>query len=142
MGRIPRDRVRALRDRELERFSELRPLSGELTGRAQASMPNGVPTTWMVSLYSHPPIVVKRGSGGSFLDVDGNTHAGELPSNAIQARGTFDVELYELQRLYMANRGIWEAISSAGPACGIQTTTEDVDRYLEVLDDFLSEVQP
>jgi glutamate-1-semialdehyde 2,1-aminomutase len=72
----------------------------------------------------------------------GYTHAGELPSNAIQARATFDIELYELQRLYMANRGIWEAISSAGPACGIQTTTADIDRYLDVLDEFLQEAKP
>ena len=40
----------------------------------------------------------------------------------------------------MANRGVWEAIDSAGPACGIQTTEADVDRYLEVLDEFLGEV--
>jgi glutamate-1-semialdehyde 2,1-aminomutase len=70
----------------------------------------------------------------------GYTHAPELPSNALQARATFDLELYNLQRLYMANRGVWEAIYSAGPACGIQTTEADVDRYLTVLDDFLSDV--
>ena len=41
----------------------------------------------------------------------------------------------------MANRGVWEAIDSAGPACGIQTTEAHVDRYLEVLADFLGEAQ-
>jgi hypothetical protein len=40
----------------------------------------------------------------------------------------------------MANRGVWEAVDSAGPACGIQASAEDVDRYLEVLDGFLGEV--
>lgn len=69
----------------------------------------------------------------------GYTHAPELPANALEARATFDLELFNLQRLYMANRGVWEAIDSAGPACGIQTTDEDVDRYLEVLDGFLRE---
>ena len=29
----------------------------------------------------------------------------------------------------MANRGVWEAIDSAGPACGMQSTEDDVDRY-------------
>ena len=72
----------------------------------------------------------------------GYTHAAQLPTNAIQARATFDVELYNLQRLYMANRGIWEAISTAGPACGIQTSTADVDQYLDVLDGFLKHVRP
>jgi hypothetical protein len=39
----------------------------------------------------------------------------------------------------MANRGVWEAIDSAGPACGIQATEADVDRYLETLNEFLSD---
>lgn len=70
----------------------------------------------------------------------GYTHAPELPSNALEARASFDLDLYNLQRLYMANRGVWEAIDSAGPACGIHTTEADVGRYLEVLDGFLGEV--
>jgi glutamate-1-semialdehyde 2,1-aminomutase len=37
-------------------------------------MPNGVPTSWMATLYEHPPIVVKEGSGGAFRDVDGNAY--------------------------------------------------------------------
>lgn len=71
----------------------------------------------------------------------GYTHGPRLPSNAIEARASFDIALYELQRLYMANRGIWEAISSAGPACGIQTGSADVDRYLDVLDAFVRELK-
>jgi glutamate-1-semialdehyde 2,1-aminomutase len=71
----------------------------------------------------------------------GYTYAPQLPSNAVEARASFDLELYNLQRLYMANRGVWEAIDSAGPACGIQTTESHVDRYLEVLTDFLGEAQ-
>ena len=70
----------------------------------------------------------------------GYTHAPALPRNAIEARATFDAELYELQRMYMANRGIWEAISSAGPACGIQTSDAHVDRYLQLLDEYLEDV--
>ncbi len=70
----------------------------------------------------------------------GYTHAPELPANALEARATFDLELYNLQRIYMANRGIWEAIDSAGPACGAQTSGAHVDRYLEVLGDFLDEL--
>ena len=41
---------------------------------------------------------------------------------------------------YMANRGVWEAIDSAGPACGTETTEAGVDRYLEQLDAFLGSV--
>ena len=69
----------------------------------------------------------------------GYTHAPEVPANAIEAQASFDVDLFNVQRLYMANRGVWEAIDSAGPACGIQTSEDDVDRYLELLDSFLVE---
>jgi glutamate-1-semialdehyde 2,1-aminomutase len=70
----------------------------------------------------------------------GYTHGPDLPFNALEARASFDLRLYNLQRLYMANRGVWEAIDSAGPACGIRTSEADVDRYLGVLDDFLGEL--
>jgi glutamate-1-semialdehyde 2,1-aminomutase len=71
----------------------------------------------------------------------GCTHAPELPVNALEARERIDLELLNLQRLYMANRGIWEAIDSAGPACGTQASEADVDRYLEVLDAFLRDAR-
>jgi glutamate-1-semialdehyde 2,1-aminomutase len=70
----------------------------------------------------------------------GYTHGPQLPTNAIEARASFDIELYELQRLYMANHGVWEAISSAGPACGTQTSGAHVDEYLNVLDAFMREL--
>jgi glutamate-1-semialdehyde 2,1-aminomutase len=70
----------------------------------------------------------------------GYTHGPALPTNALEARASFDLDLYNTQRLYMANRGIWEAIDSAGPACGAQTTSDDVDSYLGTLDGFLREL--
>jgi glutamate-1-semialdehyde 2,1-aminomutase len=60
----------------------------------------------------------------------GYTHGPDLPANALEARRTFDTALFDAQRLYMANRGVWEAIYSAGPACGIQTTAEQVERWM------------
>jgi glutamate-1-semialdehyde 2,1-aminomutase len=70
----------------------------------------------------------------------GYTHAPALPANAQEARERFDLELYNVQRAYLANRGVWDAIDSAGPACGIETTEDDVDHYVELLDAFLAEV--
>jgi glutamate-1-semialdehyde 2,1-aminomutase len=70
----------------------------------------------------------------------GCTHAPALPANALEARDRIDLELLNLQRVYMANRGIWEAIDSAGPACGTRASEADVDRYLETFDDFLGEL--
>jgi glutamate-1-semialdehyde 2,1-aminomutase len=74
VNEIPRDRIRALRERELERFAELRPRSLQLAEQARATMPNGVPMTWMVSIYDHPPVFVESGRGARFTDVDGNDH--------------------------------------------------------------------
>jgi glutamate-1-semialdehyde 2,1-aminomutase len=46
----------------------------------------------------------------------------------------------DLQRVYFANRGVWEAIYSAGPCVGIAHTEEDVDQYLTVLAAFVAEL--
>ena len=70
----------------------------------------------------------------------GVTHAAELPRDAAQARATFDADLFNLQRLYMINRGIWEAIDSAGPAVSLVAERADVDAYLETFDAFLGEL--
>ena len=40
------------------------------------------------------------------------------------------------RRVFMANRGIWEAIDSAGPACSFAHGEADVTRYLEVAEEF------
>lgn len=71
---VPRDRLNAIRDRELERFEELRPRGMKALERARARMPNGVPMAWMSVLYTHPPVVVDSGHGAGFTDVDGNAY--------------------------------------------------------------------
>jgi glutamate-1-semialdehyde 2,1-aminomutase len=55
-------------------FVELRRRGMLHLERAGASMPNGVPNSWMATLHDHPPIVAERGHGGAFTDVDGNTY--------------------------------------------------------------------
>ncbi|MFN8593919.1 MAG: transaminase [Thermomicrobiales bacterium] len=70
----------------------------------------------------------------------GYAHDGVLPRNAAEARRGFRRDVADLQRVYFANRGIWEAIYSAGPCVGITHTAEDVDRYLTVLTDFTREL--
>jgi glutamate-1-semialdehyde 2,1-aminomutase len=70
----------------------------------------------------------------------GITHAPVLPRNAGEARQTFDKDLYNLQRVYLANRGIWDAIDSAGPAVSLAADDAYVDAYLEAFDGFLAEL--
>ena len=52
----------------------------------------------------------------------GYAHGGELPQNAEDARRGFRRDVTDLQRVYFANRGVWEAIYSAGPCVGIAHT--------------------
>jgi len=63
----------------------------------------------------------------------GWTFAPELPRNAAEARAAMDAELFGLIQVYLANRGIWEAIASAGPCVSFAAEEADVDFYLEVM---------
>jgi glutamate-1-semialdehyde 2,1-aminomutase len=63
-----------------------------------------------------------------------------VPQNTEEARGGFRRDVTDLQRVYFANRGVWEAISAAGPCVGIAHTEADVDQYLAVLAEFAGEL--
>ena len=67
-------------------------------------------------------------------------HEPELPRNADDAERSLDHELIDARRLHMANRGVWDAIGSAGPAASFEHTEGDVDEYLRVLGAFLDDV--
>jgi glutamate-1-semialdehyde aminotransferase len=64
----------------------------------------------------------------------------ELPDNGQQAARSLDAELINARRMYLANRGIWDAIGSAGPQVSFAHESADVDAYLGAIDGFLGEV--
>jgi glutamate-1-semialdehyde 2,1-aminomutase len=64
----------------------------------------------------------------------------ELPRNYEEAEGSLDAALIDTRRVFMANRGIWEAIVSAGPQVSFAHSEGDVDTYLNVADEFLGEI--
>ncbi len=55
---------------------------------------------------------------------------GRLPHTAAEADADEQPELNRLQRLYLANRGVWEAIETAGPTMSVAAEQGDVDHYL------------
>jgi glutamate-1-semialdehyde 2,1-aminomutase len=59
---------------------------------------------------------------------------GRLPRNAADAHRSHDAELHRLLRLWMGNRGVWEAMEWAGPAMSVAATDADLDHYLEALE--------
>jgi glutamate-1-semialdehyde 2,1-aminomutase len=66
-----------------------------------------------------------------FWPRSGVTYAPAMPRNAAEAYATKHVELIVTARVYLANRGVWEAIVGAGPTCSVPATEEDVDRYVD-----------
>ena len=64
----------------------------------------------------------------------------ELPRTAREAHVSMDARFTDTRRVFFANRGVWDAISSAGPHVGFAHDAADIDVYLGVLDDFLNEL--
>jgi glutamate-1-semialdehyde 2,1-aminomutase len=62
----------------------------------------------------------------------------ELPTDANAAIADLDVPLRRLMRIFLANRGIWEAIVGAGPTCSVAATDADVDRYLAAMGELVT----
>jgi glutamate-1-semialdehyde 2,1-aminomutase len=88
-------------------------------------------------------IVGRAGLGWTvhrFWPRSGITFDTSMPRNAADAARLFDVPLRRLMRVYLANRGIWEAIVGAGPTCSIAATDADVDAYLAAFADLIDEV--
>lgn len=75
-----------------------------------------------------------------FWPRSGLTFAPALPRNAAEATQTLDVPLRRLMRVYLANRGVWEAIVGAGPTCSVAATDADVDLYLDAMGALLDEL--
>lgn len=63
-----------------------------------------------------------------------------LPRNLVEALPSLDQPFSDTRRVFMANRGIWEAIATAGPQASFAHGEADVDRYLEVAEAFVAEI--
>jgi glutamate-1-semialdehyde aminotransferase len=60
--------------------------------------------------------------------------------NAGEARACQDDLLTRLIRIWLANRGVWEAIAGAGPVVPIPAVDEDVDAYLDAWNALLDQL--
>ena len=67
-------------------------------------------------------------------------YAPRPPRNAVEYRAAEVPDLRALMRVYLANRGIWEAGWWRGPAVSVAHTDEDVDRYLSVFRELVAEI--
>ena len=84
---IERNRLQALKNRELERFCGERPRSLALLDEARQVMPDGVPMAWMNYHYEHPTIFVESAEGAYITDVDGHRYLDMNLSDMSMATG-------------------------------------------------------
>jgi len=70
----------------------------------------------------------------------GVCYAEQAPRNALEASRAADFELNRLHRVFLANRGIWEAIVTAGPAVSFAAEQSDIDRYLDVFEQLVAAI--
>jgi glutamate-1-semialdehyde 2,1-aminomutase len=75
-----------------------------------------------------------------FWPRSGLTFAARMPRNALEAAPAFDVPLRRLMRVYLANRGVWDAIVGAGPTCSVPATEDDVGAYVDALGELIGEL--
>jgi glutamate-1-semialdehyde 2,1-aminomutase len=66
---------------------------------------------------------------------------GPMPRTGAQAHALTDDLLTRLMRIWLANRGIWEALPGAGPTVPVPATRADVARYLEAYHDLLAQLR-
>jgi glutamate-1-semialdehyde 2,1-aminomutase len=63
---------------------------------------------------------------------------GPMPRTGAEAHALTDDRLTRLMRIWLANRGVWEALPGAGPTAPVPATPADVDRYLEAYRELLA----
>jgi glutamate-1-semialdehyde 2,1-aminomutase len=67
---------------------------------------------------------------------------GPAPATSHDAVALVDDEITRLLRVWMANRGIWEALPGAGPTVPVPATEADVRRYLDAYEELLAALAP
>jgi glutamate-1-semialdehyde 2,1-aminomutase len=65
----------------------------------------------------------------------------EPPRNSDEASQSIDYALIDARRCFLINRGIWDAIASAGPSASFAHQSTDIDIYLNAVDEFISEIR-
>ena len=70
----------------------------------------------------------------------GLSFCGRLPRSAGEWDADEQPALNALLRLCLANRGVWEAIETAGPAMSVAATEDDVSLYLAAFAAFVADV--
>jgi glutamate-1-semialdehyde 2,1-aminomutase len=63
-----------------------------------------------------------------------------LPRTGAEACQSLDYEMIDARRVFMANRGVWDAVASAGPQASIAHSRANIETYLALAGDFLDSI--
>jgi glutamate-1-semialdehyde 2,1-aminomutase len=66
---------------------------------------------------------------------------GPRPRTGAEAHALADDQLTRLMRIWLANRGVWEALPGAGPTVPVPAARADVARYAEAYGDLLAHLR-
>ncbi len=66
---------------------------------------------------------------------------GPRPRTGAEAHALADDQLTRLVRIWLANRGVWEALPGAGPTVCVPAARADVNRYIEAYGELLAELR-
>jgi glutamate-1-semialdehyde 2,1-aminomutase len=66
---------------------------------------------------------------------------GPRPRTGGEATALTDDELTRLARIWLANRGVWEALPGAGPTVPVPAARADVARYVEAYSELLAQLR-
>ena len=66
---------------------------------------------------------------------------GPAPRTGAQAHALTDDTLTRLIRIWLANRGVWDALPGAGPTVPVPATPADVTRYLQAYSGLLAQLR-
>lgn len=64
----------------------------------------------------------------------------DFPRNYREAHVSMDLDMLDARRVFMANRGYWDCIVSAGPQASFAHTAAEVDGYVSIMREFMTEL--
>lgn len=64
----------------------------------------------------------------------------EFPRNYHEAHLSMDLDMLDARRVFMANRGYWDCIVSAGPQASFAHTAAEIDGYISIMREFMTEL--
>ena len=59
------------------------------------------------------------------------------PRNGAESFASVVLPLADARKVFLLNRGVWDAIATAGPSVSYAIDEADVDTYIQVAGDFL-----